>query len=108
MAHNGTCEIYFETFGSADDPTLLLVNGLGSQCINYHEDWCEMFVAHGLQVVRFDNRDVGMSTKFDTAPSDTAQPARRTTSPTWPPTRSPCSMHSASSVRTSWGCRWAG
>jgi pimeloyl-ACP methyl ester carboxylesterase len=64
-AHNGTCQIYYETFGSPGDPTLLMVNGLGSQCINYHEDWCAMFVARGLQVVRFDNRDVGMSTKFD-------------------------------------------
>lgn len=68
IAHNGTCEIYYESFGSPADPTLLLVNGLGSQCINYHEDWCEMFVARGLHVVRYDNRDVGLSTKFDDAP----------------------------------------
>lgn len=68
MAQNGNCEIYYESFGDPNDPTLLLVNGLGSQCINYHEDWCAMFVARGLHVVRFDNRDVGMSSKFDTAP----------------------------------------
>ncbi len=67
MAQNGSCEIYYEAFGDPNDPTLLLVNGLGSQCINYHEDWCAMFVAQGLHVVRFDNRDVGMSSKFDTA-----------------------------------------
>jgi len=63
-----TCEIYYESFGDPSDPTLLLVNGLGSQCINYHEDWCAMFVARGLHVVRYDNRDVGLSTKFDDAP----------------------------------------
>jgi pimeloyl-ACP methyl ester carboxylesterase len=68
MALNGSSEIYYEAFGDPSDPTLLLVNGLGSQCINYHEDWCAMFVARGLHVVRFDNRDVGMSSKFDTAP----------------------------------------
>lgn len=68
MALNGDCEIYYETFGDPDDPTLLLVNGLGSQCINYHQDWCAMFVGRGLHVVRFDNRDVGMSSKFDAAP----------------------------------------
>lgn len=68
MAQNGDCEIYYESFGDPNDPTLLLVNGLGSQCINYHEDWCARFVARGLRVVRFDNRDVGMSSKFDTAP----------------------------------------
>ncbi len=67
IAFNGSCEIYYESFGDRDDPTLLLVNGLGSQCINYHEDWCAMFVARGLCVVRFDNRDVGLSSKVDTA-----------------------------------------
>ncbi len=46
---------------------LLLVNGLGGQCINYREDWCEMFVAAGLRVLRYDNRDVGLSSKFDDA-----------------------------------------
>ncbi|MEY2444543.1 MAG: hypothetical protein QOE00_1123, partial [Ilumatobacteraceae bacterium] len=69
MAQNGSCEIYYETFGAPSDPTLLMVNGLGSQCINYHEEWCEMFAAQGLRVVRYDNRDVGMSTKFDSAPA---------------------------------------
>jgi pimeloyl-ACP methyl ester carboxylesterase len=69
-AMNGNCEIYYESFGDPADPTLMLVNGLGSQCINYHEDWCEMFVARGLRVVRFDNRDVGLSSKFDDAPVD--------------------------------------
>jgi pimeloyl-ACP methyl ester carboxylesterase len=65
---NGDCEIYYETFGDPTDPTLLMVNGLGSQCINYDEAWCAMFVAKGLHVVRFDNRDVGLSSKFDEAP----------------------------------------
>ncbi|MDP9464777.1 MAG: alpha/beta fold hydrolase [Actinomycetota bacterium] len=69
IASNGNCEIYYESFGAPADPTLLLVNGLGSQCINYHEDWCAMFVTSGLHVVRFDNRDVGLSSKFDSAPT---------------------------------------
>ncbi|MGZ4806562.1 MAG: alpha/beta fold hydrolase [Ilumatobacteraceae bacterium] len=68
IALNGTCELYYEAFGDPADPALLLVNGLGSQCINYHEDWCAMFAARGLRVVRFDNRDVGLSSKFDDAP----------------------------------------
>lgn len=67
-ALNGNCQIYYESFGDPGDPTLLLVNGLGSQCINYHQDWCEMFAGRGLHVVRYDNRDVGMSSKFDGAP----------------------------------------
>src|SRR3954447_2039226 len=72
IAHNGNCEIYYESFGEPADPTLLMVNGLGSQCINYHEDWCAMFVDRGLRVIRYDNRDVGLSTKFDDAPRGAA------------------------------------
>jgi pimeloyl-ACP methyl ester carboxylesterase len=62
---NGDVELYYEAFGSASDPTLLLVNGLGSQCINYADAWCKRFAAEGYQVVRFDNRDVGFSSKLD-------------------------------------------
>ena len=69
-ATNGACELHFDAFGDPADPTLLLVNGLGSQCINYKEAWCEMFVARRLQVIRFDNRDVGLSTSFAGAPKN--------------------------------------
>ena len=62
---NGDVELYYETFGDSADPTLLLINGLGSQCINYSVPWCEMFVAEGYQVVRMDNRDTGLSSKLD-------------------------------------------
>src|SRR6266850_3039318 len=58
---NGDVEIYYETFGDPANPTLLLINGLGSQCINYSVEWCEQFAAEGYQVVRFDNRDTGLS-----------------------------------------------
>jgi pimeloyl-ACP methyl ester carboxylesterase len=62
---NGDVEIYYEVFGDQDQPTLLLVNGLGSQCINYTLEWCDLFCQEGFQVVRFDNRDVGLSSKLD-------------------------------------------
>ncbi|MBV8979808.1 MAG: alpha/beta hydrolase [Acidimicrobiia bacterium] len=65
---NGDVTIYYEAFGDPGKPTLLLINGLGSQCINYATEWCEMFAAEGYQVVRFDNRDVGLSSKLDEAP----------------------------------------
>ncbi len=65
--NNGQVEIYYETFGDPRSPTLLLVNGLGSQCINYAEEWCRLFCDQGFQVVWFDNRDVGLSTKLDGA-----------------------------------------
>jgi pimeloyl-ACP methyl ester carboxylesterase len=61
-ARNGSVELWYETFGPSDRPALLLVNGLGSQCINYKQAWCERFVAAGFSVIRFDNRDVGRST----------------------------------------------
>ncbi len=64
-AHNGDVDLFFETFGSSSDATLLLVNGFGSQCINYDEAWCERFVREGFRVVRFDNRDVGLSSQLD-------------------------------------------
>ena len=67
-AHNGDCTIYYETFGDPADPALLMVNGLGSQCINYKTEWCEMFAAKGLFTIRFDNRDMGLSTHFTDAP----------------------------------------
>lgn len=62
---NGSVELFYEVFGEADHPTLLLVNGLGSQCINFPEAWCQRFVAAGYRVVRFDNRDVGLSSKME-------------------------------------------
>ncbi len=64
-ARNGDVEIHYECFGDAADPTLVLVNGLGSQCTNYAEEWCELFVAEGYRVIRLDNRDTGLSSKLD-------------------------------------------
>jgi pimeloyl-ACP methyl ester carboxylesterase len=61
---NGDVELYYDSFGESTDPTLLLVNGLGSQCINYADEWCKRFVAAGYRVLRFDNRDVGLSSKL--------------------------------------------
>lgn len=63
--HNSDVELYYETFGDLDDPVLLLVNGLGSQSVNYAEEWCQMFADEGYLVVRFDNRDTGLSSKLD-------------------------------------------
>ncbi len=64
-ARNGEVEIFFESFGDPRAPMLLLVNGLGSQCLNYSAEWCRLFCEEGFRVVRFDNRDVGLSSKLD-------------------------------------------
>jgi pimeloyl-ACP methyl ester carboxylesterase len=57
-------EIEYEEFGRPDDPVLLLICGLGSQLLSWDVELCAMFVERGFRVVRFDNRDVGLSTSF--------------------------------------------
>ncbi len=70
-AKNGDVEIHFDSFGNETDPVLLLVNGFGSQCINFKEAWCEKFAAEGFRVLRFDNRDVGLSSHLKGSPEYT-------------------------------------
>jgi len=57
-------ELEYETFGDPTDPTLLLVCGYTSQMSGWDSGLCEQFVGQGLHVVRYDNRDVGLSTKL--------------------------------------------
>ncbi len=52
----------YETFGDPANPTALLVMGLGTQMVAWHEDFCLQLADRGLHVVRFDNRDIGRST----------------------------------------------
>jgi pimeloyl-ACP methyl ester carboxylesterase len=59
-------EIEYETFGAKSDPALLLIMGLGAQLTLWPEALCEGLAAKGFFVVRYDNRDVGLSTDFDT------------------------------------------
>jgi pimeloyl-ACP methyl ester carboxylesterase len=63
-AANDGVELHYETFGLPGNPALLLVSGLGSQCLTFADDLCEKFVGAGFFTIRFDNRDVGLSTKF--------------------------------------------
>lgn len=68
MAAANGVQIAYETFGDPDDPTILLVMGLGVQMLGWDEELCQMLTARGFQVVRFDNRDVGHSTKIEGGP----------------------------------------
>jgi pimeloyl-ACP methyl ester carboxylesterase len=63
-ASNGL-EIEYETFGDPSDPCLLLVMGLGAQMIAWDDAFCAALAAGGRFVVRYDNRDVGLSTYVD-------------------------------------------
>jgi pimeloyl-ACP methyl ester carboxylesterase len=62
IAKVGEVEICFETFGTPDDPALLLVMGLGTQMIAWPVGLCEQLVERGFFVIRYDNRDIGRST----------------------------------------------
>jgi len=65
-AANGI-EIVYDTFGESSAAPILLVMGLGAQLIAWDEEFCEKLAARGYWVIRFDNRDVGLSTRFDEA-----------------------------------------
>jgi pimeloyl-ACP methyl ester carboxylesterase len=56
-------DIAHETFGDPGDPPLLLVMGLGAQMLLWREELCELLAERGFFVIRFDNRDVGRSSK---------------------------------------------
>jgi pimeloyl-ACP methyl ester carboxylesterase len=73
MTANGAVSLFYETFGADGDPVLLLVNGLGSQCINFKAEFCHKFVESGFRVVRFDNRDVGLSSHLKGGPKYTVE-----------------------------------
>lgn len=56
--------IEFETFGEPDARPLLLVMGLGAQMVAWDENFCQQLADAGHFVIRYDNRDVGLSTRF--------------------------------------------
>ncbi len=63
-------DVAYETFGDPTRPAILLVMGLGTQMIAWPDDMCALLADAGHHVIRFDNRDVGLSTHFDVpAPS---------------------------------------
>jgi pimeloyl-ACP methyl ester carboxylesterase len=65
--------IAYETFGDPGDLPVLLVMGFGTQMIGWHEDFCAMLAGRGRYVIRYDNRDCGLSSKFDDHPVEMGQ-----------------------------------
>lgn len=61
--------LFYESFGNSADPALLLVMGLGAQMTLWDDEFCEALAAKGFHVIRFDNRDVGLSSKIESAPA---------------------------------------
>jgi len=60
-------QIEYDTFGDSSFPAILLIAGNGAQMIFWDVEFCELLARTGLFVIRFDNRDAGLSTKFDEA-----------------------------------------
>jgi pimeloyl-ACP methyl ester carboxylesterase len=63
----------YQTFGAASDPPMLLVMGLAAQMILWETEFCKRLAERGFYVVRFDNRDIGKSSRIPAAPPDLAR-----------------------------------
>ena len=61
-------DIAYHRLGKPDAPAVLLIMGIAAQYIHWPDEFCRALVEHGLQVVRFDNRDAGLSTHLTDAP----------------------------------------
>src|SRR4030088_2627845 len=60
-------ELEYETFGDPSARPLLLIMGLGAQMISWHDDFCAQLAERGFHVIRYDNRDSGLSTWMEDA-----------------------------------------
>ena len=61
----GDLKLYYEDMGDVDNPPVLLIMGLGAQLLLWRMAFCEKLVGQGLRVIRYDNRDVGLSSKTE-------------------------------------------
>ena len=61
----GDLKLYYEDMGDIDHPPVLLIMGLGAQLLLWRTAFCEKLVGQGLRVIRYDNRDVGLSSKTE-------------------------------------------
>jgi pimeloyl-ACP methyl ester carboxylesterase len=71
----------YEAYGDPADPPVVLVMGLATQMIAWHEEFCEQLAGRGFYVVRFDNRDIGRSTHLGFRPPTLRQMLRRRVGP---------------------------
>lgn len=57
-------QLHFEIGGAHNQPTILLIMGLGAQMLIWPDSFCEALISQGFRVIRFDNRDIGLSSKI--------------------------------------------
>jgi pimeloyl-ACP methyl ester carboxylesterase len=62
-------DIAFERFGDPHTPPVLLIMGLGTQMLGWPDGFCRVLADRGMHVIRFDNRDIGLSTHMTNAPA---------------------------------------
>jgi pimeloyl-ACP methyl ester carboxylesterase len=64
IARANGIELCYEIFGDANAEPMLLIMGLAAQMIHWDDDFCRQLAARGFRVIRFDNRDIGKSSKL--------------------------------------------
>jgi pimeloyl-ACP methyl ester carboxylesterase len=64
IARANGIDICYEIFGDANAEPMLLIMGLGAQMVLWDDQFCERLAARGFRVIRFDNRDIGHSSKL--------------------------------------------
>ena len=64
FAQVGSLQIAYDSFGDRSAPPVLLIMGLGSQMLGWRTGFCEQLAAKGFFVLRFDNRDIGLSSRI--------------------------------------------
>jgi pimeloyl-ACP methyl ester carboxylesterase len=65
VAESNGINLTYDTFGDADASPIVLIMGLAAQMIGWDDDFCTELAARGHRVIRFDNRDIGLSTRLD-------------------------------------------
>jgi pimeloyl-ACP methyl ester carboxylesterase len=68
LAKTNGIELEYETFGDPSKPAMLLIMGLGMQLLAWDERFCRLLADRGFFVIRFDNRDIGLSSKIEGGP----------------------------------------
>jgi pimeloyl-ACP methyl ester carboxylesterase len=71
-ATSGDLKLHYEDMGDFNAPPVLLIMGLGAQMVLWRTEFCERLVRQGLRVIRYDNRDIGLSSKVE--PHSPGQP----------------------------------
>ncbi len=96
----GGTELEYEVSGPANGTPLLFINGFGSQMTSWPHQFFDALTDAGLRVVRFDNRDVGLSQRWHGIVPDIREVMKTA--------RRVCWKHSASKTRISPDAPWAG